>query len=71
MLTDREFFIRKALGWVLRDTSPRRPELVSDSLLPRAALVSGLTLREATRHLPAADRQVLLGASATSGSRPL
>ena len=30
MLEEREFFIRKAIGWVLRETSKRRPELVYD-----------------------------------------
>ena len=28
MLEDREFFIRKAIGWVLRDTARKRPGLV-------------------------------------------
>lgn len=28
MLDEREFFIRKAIGWILRETSKRRPELV-------------------------------------------
>jgi 3-methyladenine DNA glycosylase AlkD len=30
MLGEREFFIRKALGWVLRETAKRRPELVEE-----------------------------------------
>ena len=34
---EREFFIRKAIGWVLRDTSRTRPELVYAWLRPRAA----------------------------------
>lgn len=66
MLSDSEFFIRKAIGWVLRDTSQRRPELVRDWLLPRAGRASGLTLREATRHLPPADRDIVLGAAASA-----
>ena len=37
MLEEREFFIRKAIGWVLRDTGRKRPELVFEWLLPRAA----------------------------------
>ena len=36
MLDEREFFIRKAIGWVLRETSKRRPQEVYDWLLPRA-----------------------------------
>jgi 3-methyladenine DNA glycosylase AlkD len=30
MLDEREFFIRKAIGWVLRDTARQRPALVYD-----------------------------------------
>jgi len=29
MLEEKEFFIRKAIGWVLRETAKRQPELVS------------------------------------------
>ena len=28
MIEEREFFIRKAIGWVLRDTGRKRPEVV-------------------------------------------
>lgn len=69
MLSDSEFFIRKAIGWVLRDTSRRRPELVRDWLMPRARRASGLTLREATRHLPPADRDTVLAAATSPVSR--
>lgn len=51
MLDEREFFIRKAIGWVLRDTSRRRPDLVFDWILPRAERASGVTLREALKYL--------------------
>lgn len=59
MLPEREFFIRKAIGWVLRDTSKRRPELVRDFVLEHGALASPLTFREATRRLPVAMRKGL------------
>jgi 3-methyladenine DNA glycosylase AlkD len=62
MLEEREFFIRKALGWVLRDTGRRRPELVVAWLEPRLARVAPLTVREAVKHLPASDRARLLAA---------
>jgi 3-methyladenine DNA glycosylase AlkD len=52
MLHEKEFFIRKAIGWVLRDTSKRRPELVRDFVAEHGAKMSGLTFREATRRLP-------------------
>ncbi len=54
MLEEKEFFIRKAIGWVLRDTSRKRPRLVSEWVLPRAHLMSGVTIREAVKHLPPA-----------------
>lgn len=55
MLEEREFFIRKAIGWVLRETSKKRPELVINWLEPRAHRASGVTMREAVRHLPDGD----------------
>jgi 3-methyladenine DNA glycosylase AlkD len=67
MLGEREFFIRKALGWVLRETAKRRPELVADWLRPRAAQVSRLTLREAIKPLPAGIAAEML---ALAGVRP-
>jgi 3-methyladenine DNA glycosylase AlkD len=63
MLDEREFFIRKAIGWVLRDTARKRPELVYSWLLPRAARASGVTLREAVKPLSEAQRGAVLAAS--------
>ena len=60
MLDEKEFFIRKAIGWVLRDTGKLRPELVHDWLLPRAVRASGVTLREAVKYLPAGQRAAIL-----------
>lgn len=51
MLQEREFFIRKAIGWVLRDTAKKRPDLVFEWLLPRAHRASGVTIREAVKPL--------------------
>jgi 3-methyladenine DNA glycosylase AlkD len=52
MLEEKEFFIRKAIGWVLRDASKKAPERVVAWLRPRAGRASGVTLREAVKHLP-------------------
>jgi 3-methyladenine DNA glycosylase AlkD len=57
MLEEKEFFIRKAIGWILREVSKKRPDLVRAWIEPRAARASGLTLREATKYLPVADRR--------------
>ncbi|MDH4116572.1 MAG: DNA alkylation repair protein, partial [Acidimicrobiia bacterium] len=51
MLEEKEFFIRKAIGWILRDTSRRRPDLVADWFTPRAHRASGVTVREAVKKL--------------------
>ncbi|MEM6992008.1 MAG: DNA alkylation repair protein [Myxococcota bacterium] len=60
MLGDKEFFIRKAIGWVLREVSKKRPELVIAFLDAHAAEMSGLSVREATKRLSAAERKRLL-----------
>ena len=62
MLDEREFFIRKAIGWVLRDAGKRRPAEVLAWLLPRAARASGVMMREAVKYLPEEDGQRLLAA---------
>jgi 3-methyladenine DNA glycosylase AlkD len=112
MLEEREFFVRKAIGWVLREVGKKRPELVTRWLLgpapgagtepvgeelassrggggartaggdelrpykrngepegerkrigqPRAAIASGVTVREAVKYFPAEDREAILAA---------
>lgn len=62
MLAQRQFFIRKAIGWVLREVGRRDPLLVVDWLEPRTARVSGVTLREAVKYVSAQDRERLLDA---------
>jgi len=44
---------------VLRETSKKRPKLVYDYLLQRRERVSGLTLREGAKYLPATQRKTL------------
>jgi 3-methyladenine DNA glycosylase AlkD len=55
LIDETGFFIRKALGWVLRELSRKDPAWVHDWVAPRAARISGVTLREAVRHLPPED----------------
>jgi 3-methyladenine DNA glycosylase AlkD len=64
MLEEREFFIRKAIGWVLRETGKVRPRQVARWLRPRAAVASGVTVREAVKYLSRADRESILRAHA-------
>jgi 3-methyladenine DNA glycosylase AlkD len=62
MLDEKEFFIRKAIGWVLRETGKRRGDEVFEWLAPRADRASGVTLREAVKYLEPAQRDRLLAA---------
>jgi 3-methyladenine DNA glycosylase AlkD len=62
MLEEREFFVRKAIGWVLREVGKKRPTLVAAWLAPRTQRLSGVTVREAVRYLPAEPRAALLAA---------
>jgi 3-methyladenine DNA glycosylase AlkD len=62
MLEEREFFIRKSIGWVLRETGKPRPDAVYAWLLPRAGKASGVTVREAVKYLSSAQRAEVLAA---------
>ena len=62
MLDEKEFFIRKAIGWILRETGKERPQIVFEWLLPRASRASGVTIREAVKYLPDAEREQILAA---------
>jgi 3-methyladenine DNA glycosylase AlkD len=68
MLDEREFFIRKAIGWVLREAGKRRPSEVVAWLEPRAHGASGVTMREAVKHLPAMDAARLRTAGRERGA---
>jgi 3-methyladenine DNA glycosylase AlkD len=59
MLGEKEFFIRKAIGWILRDISRKRPKLTFDFVERYGAQMSGLSYREATRRLPPSLRRKL------------
>lgn len=59
MLEEREFFIRKAIGWVLREVSKKRPELSYDFLRKHRQRVSRLSLQEGAKYLPATNRRAL------------
>jgi 3-methyladenine DNA glycosylase AlkD len=59
MLHEKEFFIRKSIGWVLREVSKKHPKLVYDYIKPRRDRMSGLTLREGAKYLSDAQRRSL------------
>ncbi|HYZ12493.1 MAG TPA: DNA alkylation repair protein [Actinomycetota bacterium] len=62
MLDEKEFFIRKAIGWVLRETAKRRPDEVYEWLAPRAHRASGVTIREAVKYLDETRKNALMSA---------
>lgn len=62
LLEEREFFVRKAIGWVLGEAGKAAPERVTAWLEPRVARASGVTVREAVKYLGEGDRQRLLAA---------
>lgn len=49
---EEKFFIRKAIGWSLRELAPKKPNLVYNFAQQYKTSMSGLTYREATRKLP-------------------
>ncbi|MGH2817225.1 MAG: DNA alkylation repair protein [Actinomycetota bacterium] len=62
MLDESDFFIRKAIGWVLREVSKKRPDLVYDWLAPRTHRASGVAMREAVKYLSEPQRRRLIDA---------
>jgi len=64
MLEEKEFFIRKAIGWVLREVGKERSDEVYGWLLPRAGRASGVTVREAVKYLERGQRDAILRARA-------
>ena len=69
MLDEREFFIRKAIGWVLREHGKREPDLVFKWLAPRIDRASGVTVREAVKYLDPNHRERLLSAYRAGSAR--
>ncbi|MFA5029406.1 MAG: DNA alkylation repair protein [Patescibacteria group bacterium] len=53
------FFIRKAIGWVLRELSAKDPQAVASFLNKNERKMSGLTYREGSRNLPKAYKNKL------------
>ena len=59
LLEENEFFIRKAIGWVLRSTCKKTPERTIGFVQRHAREMSALTFREATRALDPSVRRRL------------
>ena len=50
-LADREFFIRKAIGWALREYAKTAPDWVADFVAGHEGSLSPLSRREALKNL--------------------
>ncbi|MGH8915598.1 MAG: DNA alkylation repair protein, partial [Acidimicrobiia bacterium] len=48
---EKEFFIRKAIGWALREHARTDPEAVARFVTEHRQELSGLSFREATKHI--------------------
>lgn len=55
LLPETEFFIRKVIGWVLREVAARHPQEVSQWLRAHMGQMNLVTLREPLRRLSDAD----------------
>jgi 3-methyladenine DNA glycosylase AlkD len=62
MIGEKEFFIRKAIGWVLRELSKKDPGYVAAWTERHLGEMSGVTFREAVRRLPGPDAARLITA---------
>lgn len=51
LMHEKEFFIRKAIGWALRQYSKVRPEPVKRFIDVHRAYLSGLSIREGSKYL--------------------
>ena len=56
---EERFFIRKAIGWALREIANVEPEIVFKFIKQYRDKMSGLTFREASRKLPEKFRRLL------------
>jgi 3-methyladenine DNA glycosylase AlkD len=62
MTYEKEFFIRKAIGWTVREISKSDEVAARDFLLEIKKDASGLTLREGSKRLPATMKEEVLKA---------
>ncbi|MGW0659877.1 DNA alkylation repair protein [Streptodolium elevatio] len=69
LLTDTRFFVRKAIGWVLREASKHHPDEVVAWVGARVDRISGLTLREGLKRVPEEQKAAVLLAYRGPGPR--
>lgn len=69
LVAEREFFLRKAFGWVLRELSLRDPDQAEALILRLRPRLATLSLREGVRRLEA-ERRARIVARIPCGSAP-
>jgi len=47
----KEFFINKAIGWMLRENAKQIPDTVSDFIVENKSVLSNLSVREGLKHI--------------------
>ena len=60
LIPDEDDMVRKGVGWLLKETYPKKPAEVMRFLMPKRALASRLVLRYAAEKMSTADRARLL-----------
>jgi len=60
LIPDEDDMVRKGVGWLLKETYPKKPAEVMRFLMPRRAQASRLVLRYAAEKMSASDRARLL-----------
>jgi len=60
MISEKEFFIRKAIGWALREMSKTDADSTFDFLMKIKDRASSLTLREGSKRLPEKMKEMVL-----------
>ena len=61
LLADPDDMVQKGVGWLLKETYPKKPGEVVRFLLPHRATAPRLVLRYAAEKMTAADRERVLG----------
>jgi len=69
LLEDSDDMVQKGVGWVLKETYPKKRVEVMQFLMPRAARTPRLVLRIAAEKMTAKDRSALLGRSSKRQAR--
>lgn len=61
LLDVRDDMVEKGVGWLLKETYPKRPRETVEFLLPWRGRATRLTLRYAAEKMPPSDKKIVLG----------